>query len=484
LIRTDRASAFAASYEREGDGDLGVASPANTIVMPQTRYARSGDVHVAYQVFGDGPTTVVFLPQWTTHIEVLWEEPAVAEFLEALGSFARVILFDKRGVGLSDPVTLDDDDSMDPWIDDLNTVIDSVGVDRVSLVASGSAGPVAMLFAAMHPERVASLVLANTYACRARKADYPIGLEDDEDAKYRARRIARWGSGESLRIFAPSVADQSSSREWYGRYERLAASPGTADVMHQVIRALDVRAALPAIHVPVLVVHSAAARGIPVEHGRYLADHLPNGTLVELPSADGFVWFDAAEAFLAETEEFLTGHRRSPEPDRVLATIVFSDIAGSTAMAGSLGDQDWRRVLGRYHEMVRRHIAGHRGRLVKSTGDGALAVFDAPGRAIRFALAVRETGRALGLETTAGIHIGEVELVGDDIAGINVHIAARIQGAASAGQVLVSASVPPLVAGSGITFTDLGARDLKGLTSPLSLLEVADGRSAGEDQAL
>jgi pimeloyl-ACP methyl ester carboxylesterase len=352
--------------------------------VPRTLYARSGDVHVAYQVFGDGSSTVVFLPQWTTHIEVLWEEPAVEEFLQALGSFARVVLLDKRGVGLSDPVALDDA-SIEPWIDDLSAVIDAVGVERVSLLASGSAGPVAMLYAATHPERVTSLVLANTYACRAYKPDYPIGLREDDDAKYRARRLARWGSGESLRIFAPSVGDQPTTCEWYGRYERLAASPGTADAMHQVIRALDVRTALPAIHVPVLVVHSAATRSIPIEHGRYLADHLPDATLVELPSADGFLWFDAAEPFLAEAEDFLTAHRRTREPDRILATIVFSDIAGSTALADALGDQEWRRILARYHDMVRRHVVRHRGRFVKSTGDGALAVFDAPGRAIRFA---------------------------------------------------------------------------------------------------
>jgi class 3 adenylate cyclase len=429
---------------------------------------------VAYQVFGEGAGTVVFLPQWTTHVEVLWEEPAVADFLTRLASFARVVLFDKRGVGLSDPVSLDGDTSLDPWVEDLNTVIDAVGVDRVSLIASGSAGPVAILFAATHPERITSLVLANTYACRAQHADYAIGLQGQADEKYRARRIARWGSGESLRTFAPSVADDPAARDWYGRYERLAASPGTAEAMQQVIRNLDVRSALPVIRAPVLIAHSVAAQGIPIEHGRYLAEHLSNARLIELPSADGFLWFDAAEPFLAEVQEFLTGDRRPPNPERVLATIVFSDITGSTAMADVVGDQEWRRVLARYHDMVRRQVTRHRGRLVKSTGDGALAVFDAPGRAIRFAISVRAEGRALGLDTTAGIHTGEVELVGDDIAGIAVHIAARVQHAATAGKVLVSASVPPLVAGSGFSFSDLGTHTLKGIASPWQLHEVID----------
>lgn len=444
-------------------------------MMPETRYARSGDVHVAFQVFGNGQGTVVFLPQWTTHIEVLWEEPSVADFLQALGSFSRVVLFDKRGVGLSDPVSLDAAASLEPWIDDLNSVIDAVGVDRVSLLASGSAGPVAMLFAATHPERVTSLILVNTYACRAQKADYPIGLLDDADAKYRARRVARWGSGDSLRLFAPSVGDEPGARDWYGRYERLAASPGTAEAMHQVIRELDVRGALPVIHVPVLVLHSTAARGIPVEHGRYLADHLPDATLVELPSADGFLWFDAAEAVLAEAQDFLTGQRQARAPERVLATIVFCDIAGSTAIADLVGDQGWRRILARYHDMIGRQVTRHHGRLVKSTGDGALALFDAPGRAIRFAVAARDAGRALGLDTTAGIHTGEVELLGDDLAGIAVHIAARVQSAAVAGQILVSSSVPPLVAGSGISFTDLGSHTLKGVASPWHLYEATLG---------
>ncbi len=446
--------------------------------MPPTLYARSGDVHVAYQVFGDGPGTVVLLPQWTSHIEVLWEEPAVVEFLQRLAAFSRVILFDKRGVGMSDPVSVDAGGSLDPWLDDLESVLDAVGVERVSLLASGSAGPVAMLFAATHPERIVSLVLANTYACRAQKPGYPIGLETALDDAYSARRIARWGSGDSLRIFAPSVADEAGTREWYGRYERLAASPGTAESMHRVIRGLDVRSVLPSIHVPVLVVHSAAALGIPLAHGRYLAEHLPDARLVELASADGFLWFDAAQDFLTEAEEFLTGGHRLPDPDRVLATIVFCDISGSTVMAASLGDHEWRRVLRRFHDMVERHVARHRGRLVKSTGDGVLAMFDAPGRAIRFALAVRQSGRALDIDTRAGVHTGEVELLGDDIAGIAVHIAARVEGAAAPGQVLVSESVPPLVAGSGLAFADLGAHELKGVTSPWHLYEVAGSDSS------
>jgi pimeloyl-ACP methyl ester carboxylesterase len=432
--------------------------------IPETKYARAGDAHIAYQVFGQGETDLVWMPHWATHLELLWEDPLSAAFFQGLASFSRVIMFDKRGVGLSDPVALAAPLTVESWTEDLSAVLDAVGSQRAAVAASDMAGFIGVLFSATHPDRTTALVLVNATARVRRAPDYPIGLPDHLAEWLVAAYDDGWGAAApTLGIMDPSVADNEGYLAWVSRYQRATASPGTIGPMVRMVLDTDVRGVLSAIRVPTLVLHRADDAYVRADHGRYLADHIPGARYVELPGADHTPELGDADAIVAQMQSFLTGDWPITAPDRVLTTVVFTDIVGSTARAAELGDRRWKELLDAYDNFVLRQLDRFRGRQVKSTGDGTLATVDGPRRAIACAVAIREGVRALGLEVRAGLHAGEVELHGEDLAGIAVHLAERVCSSAKPSEVLVTRTVVDLVAGSGITFEDRGEHQLKGV---------------------
>jgi pimeloyl-ACP methyl ester carboxylesterase len=440
------------------------------VAAPETRYAKSGDLSIAYAAYGDGPDLVV-APGFISHLEVTREEPALAHFYDRLATFRRVITFDKRGTGLSDPVP--DAPSLEENVEDLRAVMDAAGSERADVVGVSEGGAMAALFAAVDPERTRSLVLYGTFARVLWAPDYPWGVSAELHAQLLELAEARWGDGMGLSAWAPSCADDVRMRAWWARFQRTAASPGMAHKVLALYPQIDIRAALGTIGVPTLVLHRRDDRMVNVAMGRYLAEHIPGAKLVELDGADHLFWVGDADAILDEIEEFLTGVRRGPEPDRVLATVLFTDLVGSTEHAVELGDTRWRYLLESHQAQVRRQLERFRGREIKTTGDGFLATFDGPARAIRCAQAVVDQSRGLGLETRAGVHTGECELIDDDVGGIAVHIAARVAALAEAGEVLVSSTVRDLVAGSGLTFADRGVHALKGVPDEWRLFAVA-----------
>ena len=422
-----------------------------------TRYTRIGDVHIAYQSMGAGPD-LLYVPTWVSQMEQLGAEPHMAAFIDRLCSFARLITFDRRGSGLSDPVT--GAPTLEEQIDDILAVMDAVGSERTALVGSLEGGPLAITFAASHPERVSSLILYATFARTRWAEDYSFPPRDDERSVRLARVVEQWGQGAIPRALAPSLAGDPEFADWAGRMERYSASPGTIRRMFDTIADTDVRHVLPTLSVPTLVMHRRDDSFLMVEHGRYLAEHIPGARYVELEGTDSIFSVGDTEAILGEIEEQVTGARHAPEPDRVLATVMFTDIVDSTRHAAGMGDARWRELLARQEQMTRAEVDRHRGRTIKSTGDGVLATFDGPARAIRAARTIRDGTRGLGLELRAGLHTGECELVGDDVAGLAVHIGARVMGLAGAGEVLTSSTVKDLVAGSEIEFGEHGEHEL------------------------
>jgi class 3 adenylate cyclase len=424
---------------------------------PRTRYARSGDVSIAYQAFGEGPIDLVWIPGFVTHLDLFWDHPLWAHIARRAASWGRVVTFDKRGTGLSDrPATTG---SVEDRMDDVRAVMDAAGVDRAVLMGFSEGGPLSILFAATYPERVQALVLGSTYA-------QPIEIPDLEQQLVEFERF--WGSGHPLRFFAPHV-----DLEYAARFERSSATPRAAAEILRANAAIDVRAALPAITAPTLVFHNEGDPVVPVALGRALAEGIAGARFV-LRAGDTHEaatiedWNDE----LDEIEEWLTGTRRAVEPDRVLATVLFTDVVSSTEQAAAVGDRDWRHRLEQLQGTTERLVRQFGGRLVKGTGDGVLATFDGPARAVRCAAALVERATAIGLPIRAGLHAGEVELVGDDIAGIAVHLAKRVETAAAPGSVYVSRTVRDLVAGSGIAFADRGPHELKGIPGTWELAEV------------
>jgi class 3 adenylate cyclase/alpha-beta hydrolase superfamily lysophospholipase len=437
--------------------------------LPETRYAKSGDVNIAYQVVGDGPFDLVLVPGFVSHLELDWEEPRYAHFLERLASFSRLIRFDKRGTGLSDrPGGLPD---LETRMDDVRAVMDAVGSERAALFGYSEGGPMAILFAATYPDRTGKLVLYGTYAKRQDPDDdYPWAVTR-EARLHAAGEVERsWGMETDLGTMAPN-ADAPMQRWWAVR-ARAAASPGAARDLVLMNSMIDVRHVLSSVHVPTLVLHRAGDLDSRVDEGRYIAGRIPGARFVALSGDEHFPSIRADE-ILDEVEEFLTGVRRAIVYDRVLATVLFTDIVGSTEKASELGDGEWRRLLERHRETVRRVLERYRGIEVGTSGDGFLATFDGPARAVRCACEVRDAVRELGLEVRAGVHTGEVELVGADVAGIAVHTGARIAAAAPAGEVVVSSTVKDLVAGSGIEFDERGEHELKGAPGSWRLYAVA-----------
>jgi class 3 adenylate cyclase len=422
----------------------------------------SGDLHIAYQVVGEGPPLVVS-DQWFGNVDGQWEFPPLENLLRRLGSFSRLVLFDKRGTGASDPVALSSLPTLEEWMDDLRAVLDDAGIDRAALLCGVGAAHMGILFAATYPERTSALVLVNGYARISRTPDYPWGRTAEQIREYVEWIRGRWGTAGLLELLAPTVAADEEVRRLYARYERQAASPGAAGALTSMRYETDLRPVLPALQVPTLVMHRAHIVRIPPEHGRYLAEHIPGAKYVEVPGTDAFLWAGDPEPILGEVEEFLTGTRQVPESDRVLATVLFTDIVESTKRAAELGDAAWKELLEKHDDLVRAELRRFRGREVDTAGDGFLATFDGPARAIRCAQAVVDAVAGLGLEVRAGLHTGEVELAGERVRGIAVHIGARVAALAAPGEVLVTRTVKDLVAGSGIEFQDRGTRSLKGV---------------------
>jgi class 3 adenylate cyclase len=430
----------------------------------ETRYARSGEVSIAYQVVGDGPFDLVYVPGFVSNIELMWEEPGLARFLERLASFSRLILFDKRGTGLSDPVPNDGLPTLEERMDDVRAVMDAVGSKRAALLGHSEGGNMCVLFSATHPERTTALLLVGSYAKRIRSEDYPWAPTVEERAREIEETEATWGSPEAFRALAPSKENDPDFQRWIGRYLRQSASPKAAAALLRMNTQIDVRDVLPTIGVPTLLLYRTHDADVHVDEGRYVAERIPGSTFVELTGADHLMWTGDADALLDEVEGFLTGVRRGPDPDRVLATVLFTDVVGSTETATRVGDRAWRSLLERHHQVVRRALARWRGREIDTAGDGFLATFDGPARAIRCAVAATEGIRALGLQIRAGLHTGEVEIAGGDVRGIAVHIGSRVAGLAAPGEVLVSRTVADLVAGSGIVFAERGEHELKGVS--------------------
>ncbi len=434
----------------------------------ETHYAKSGDVNIAYQVAGDGPLDLVLVPGFVSHLENDWDEPRSAHFLQRLASFSRLIRFDKRGTGLSDrPGGLPD---LETRMDDVRAVMDAVECERAALFGYSEGGPMCCLFAATYPDRTAALVLYGTYAKRVDPDDDYPWVATAEQRQAHVDEVEReWGFESDLGTMAPN-ADAALTAWWRAR-ARASASPGAARALLLMNSRIDVRHVLPNIRVPTLVLHRSGDRDSQLEEGRYIADRIPGARFVELAGEDHIPWIDA-DQILDEVEEFLTGVRHGPKPDRVLATVLVTDIVGSSERAAELGDRRWRDLLEAHHALVRRELARWRGQEVDTAGDGFLATFDGPARAIRCACAIRDGLHALGLEIRAGLHTGECEIIGGKVGGIAVHTGARVAAEASPGEVLVSGTVRDLIAGSGIELEDRGVHVLKGIPGTWPLLAV------------
>jgi len=430
------------------------------LATTDTRYARSGDADIAYRVYGDGPPDVVLSYDWGTHLEALAEQPLFEAFVLSLARFSRVLWFDMRGIGMSSPVV--GDPPIEWWMDDLVAVMDAEGSTTATLVAHGHATQMAVMAAASHPERVSSLVLLNGFARYARADDYPAGMPARIQETYKAYVESNWGTGTTAHILGPSIADRPGIVDWWGRVERLAATPVRARSRLGSVLELDVRDVLPLVEVPTLVIHSRDNEYVRVGHGRYLAEHIGGARLVERDSADHWPLPDADLVGLIE--EFVTGSRaESHDVDRFLAAVLFVDVVGSTEQVREIGDSSWRVLLDRFEETTRNVLDHYGGRLVDTAGDGLLATFDGPARAIRCAQHIRDEVRRAGLEIRSGLHAGEVTRRADSIAGITVHIGARVAALAGPSEVLVTRTVRDLVAGSGIAFEDRGEHELKGV---------------------
>ncbi len=441
--------------------------------LSDTRYARSGDLFIAYRVAGDGPHDLLLAPGYMSHVEQNYEWPAAAAMVETLASFSRVIVFDRRGSGLSD--RLRESGNFDEIIEDISAVLDDAGSERATLVGFNDAGPMCCVYAATHPERTSALVLFNSYARGRRDDDYPWALADEEHAAVLKVYEEHFGRRPvALGVLNPPLRKDPAFRRWVGRAQRYGASPGAAITWYRMAMEVDIRSVLPTIRVPTLVLHRPASSPWVAGAARHLAENIPDARLVEQPGNElGTAGIGDWRAFVAELQQFVTGSRKSLEADRVLATVLFTDIVGSTQRALRAGDQHWRDTLTAHNFIVRRLLAEHDGREVNTTGDGFVATFDRPGAAIRCAVDIRRALQEGSVEVRAALHAGEVEVLGDDIGGIAVHIASRILSAAGPAEILVSSTVRDLVAGSGIAFDDRGEQELKDLPEAWHLYAVA-----------
>ena len=434
---------------------------------------------IAYAVVGDGPVDLAFVGGFVSHLELAWEWPAARRFLERLASFSRLIVWDKREQGLSD--RMGQPPTLEQGMDDLRAVLDAAGSSRVDLFGISEGGPMATLFAATFPERVSHLILYGTWVRLLRADDHPAGIPRALFDRWLQETAAEWGGPAALRQFAPSHADDPETIEWWTRLVRSGTSPRAATALMAMYADIDVRPAAAAISAPTLVVQRRADRVCPEPQAKALAAVIPGARYVQLEGADHVFFLGDADALLDEVEEFITGARRERDPERVLATVLFTDIVGSTERAAAAGDRDWRQILERHDEIVRSELRRFRGQEIKQTGDGFLASFDGPARAVKCAASITERVQPLGIQIRAGVHTGECELRDGDIAGMAVHIGARVGATAGPGEVLVSSTVKDLVVGSGLTFEDRGAARLKGVPDEWRLFALAP---RGEDRPL
>ena len=446
--------------------------------IPEVRYVRNGDVALAYQVFGEGPIDLVYLPAFINNIEIAWESPDYARFLRRLASFARVIFMDRRGTGLSDRMSPADLPPLETLMDDLRVVLDAADSNQAALFAYADAACLCALFAGTFPDRVRAQILFAVSAAGVASDDYPWQWDAEEWDVYYKGLAAGWGTQayaeEVVPWFHPSLAGDVRHTNWWARFMRQSASPNAAEAIERIWQLIDIRPILPTISAPTLVIHRVDDRVERVEAGRDVASRIPGARLVELPGGDDSPWAGDQDAVLDEVERFLTGGRHVADVDRVLATVLFTDIVGSTTKAVDLGDEQWSEVLSRHDELVRAELERFRGREVDTTGDGFLATFDGPARAVRCAQAIAESVRDLGIAVRAGVHTGEVELDRDEIRGIAVHVGARIGALAEGNEVLVSSTVKDLVAGSGLRFEDAGTHELKGVPDRWHLFRVTE----------
>jgi len=437
---------------------------------PETRYVPVGDADVAYQVVGDKPIDLLYCFGLGSHIEVAWEVPRNVEFLTSLAAFSRLIFFDRRGTGASDGVSFKAMPTWEEWTEDIVAVLDAAGSKRSAILATLEAGPIAILYAAMHPEAVSALILLNTSARYLEADDYSIGVQSEAVDSFVEFMASAWGTNELARLIVPSLADDPEYMRLVAKIERSSATPRAAAAQYDyMLRSFDVRHALPLIQAPTLVLHARENSFVPIAHGRYLADHIDGATLIELPGGD----IGTNPAVAVEVAEFLTGDRPVVEVERILTTVLFTDIVGSTALAASVGDQRWHSMLDAHDERVRELLRRFRGKEINTTGDGFVASFDGPARAIRCAQAIVEGTGRLGITLRVAMHTGECEVRGDDLGGLAVHIAARVGALAAPGEVLVSGTVKDLVVGSGIEFGDRGEHELKGVPGTWKLFAVA-----------
>ncbi len=437
---------------------------------PETRYTRSGDVNIAYQVFGEGRLDLVYVMGWVTNLEAFWQEPSVARFFQRLASFSRLILFDKRGTGLSDRVPIKELPTLEQRMDDVRAVMDAAGSDRAALFGVSEGGPMSVLFAATYPERTSALVLYGSYAKRLRDPTYPWAPTREERDNWYDLLERGWGGVVDIGTMAPNA--DPHFREWWARYLRMSASPGAALALGRMNAEIDIREVLPSIRVPTLILHRTGDLDMDVGGARYMASRIAGAKYIELPGDDHLPFVGDQEAILDEIEEFLTGARQHAELDRVLATVLFTDMVGSTERSAALGDKRWRDLLEAHNRVMREELDRFRGREIDTAGDGFFATFDGPARAVRCACAMRNELARLGIDIRAGLHTGECELVADKVRGIAVHIGSRVASLARPGEVLVSSTVKDLVAGSGLDFEDRGVQTLRGVPGEWRLFAV------------
>jgi class 3 adenylate cyclase/pimeloyl-ACP methyl ester carboxylesterase len=439
---------------------------------PDTRYASLDETRVAYQVLGEGPLDLVVTAGTFGSVDLGWEDPMVAAWYRRLASFSRVILFDRRGSGASDPLPLDALPSWESYVEELTSVMDAVGSDRAAVMGMFDAGPTAMLFAASKPERTVALVLANTSARVLWSDDYPVGAVPERIDQVRERIERTWGTEEQAEMQVPSRASDPQFRRWFARFTRSIAGPTAVSAYVRAMIHTDARSVLSSIRVPTLILHRINYPWFRIDQGRYLVDHIEGARIVELPGADGPLPWEHADLALNAIEEFLTGTLRGPDSTRAVTTLLFTDIVRSTERAAHMGDEPWRELLSLHDDAAQRVTATFGGRVVKMTGDGILATFDGPRRAIRASMALRREFRRIGLEVRSGIHTGEVEKRDLDVSGIAVHVAARVMAAAQGGEILVSRTVRDLIAGSEIALEERGAYQLKGIPGDWQLYAV------------
>ncbi len=443
--------------------------------IPETRYSKSADgVHIAYQVLGDADLDLVVSPGFVSHLEHSWEEPHMARFFRRLASFSRLIVFDKRGTGMSDRPPDERAPLLEDRVNDIASLMDTVGSERAAIMGLSETGAVALLFAATYPERTRAVVAYGSFAGEGGEGPIYPWVPDPETAEWLEDLEQNWGRGVLyLEDFAPSLVGDERYEDWYAKLERLSVSPGAAVSLVRMMLQMDVRDILPTIRVPTLVLHKRDDRCTPIEEGRYIADHVPGATFVELPGADHWPWIGHEEA-VEEIQEFLTGMRDGPEPDRSVMTVMFIDIVDSTKRAAELGDRRWADLLETFYAVVRRELDRHRGREIDTAGDGFFVSFDGPARAIRCARELRGAVEGLGLQIRTGIHTGECVRMGDNVGGLGVVIGARVGALAGPGEILVSRTVQDLVVGSGLTFEDAGEHELKGVPDRWRLYRVVN----------